>query len=151
MKTSELLQEKAKGTPPEWAAKEQAEFRKFCAQFGFHLTTIKPENSNLQGDMNVGGTFKDKDDNELMGKEHRLAALKKGLAKYLLDKAKEGRFVKIFTKNYWRHDPRYIHPEDTLRSAEQAVNSAVYFKPKDRWSNVADHLSIYWAISEPKK
>lgn len=149
MKTSELLQEKIKGTPPEWAAKEQADFRKFCAEFGFQLTTIKPEKSNIDGDMNVGGVLKDKDNNELMGKEHRLEALKKGLAQYLLGKAKEGRFVKIFTKNYWHFDPRYIHPEDNLRAAQAAVEASVYFK-QDRYSD-KKHLAIYWAVSEPKK
>lgn len=147
MKTQELLEKKF--TAPEWAAREQEEFRKFISQFGFRLTTLKPQKSNLIGDINVGGALKDKDDNEFLDKDLRLQALKKGLARYLLDKAKEGRFVKIFYNNYWRHDPRYIHPEDDVRAAEHAVDNAVRFQT-DRYDSNKKYLNIYWSISEPK-
>ncbi len=149
MKTNELLQEKAKGLAPDWAIKEQADFRKFVADFGFQLTTLKPEKSNLEGFYNFGGDLKDKDNNELLDKDRRLEALKKGLARYLLDRATGDRSIKLFTKNYWRHDPRYIHPEDNIRAAERAVENTVRFQT-DRYDSRKKYLQIYWATSEPK-
>lgn len=149
MKTNELLQEKVKGPAPDWAVKEQADFRRFVADFGFQLTTLKPEKSQLEGFYNFGGDLKDKDNNDLLDKNLRLEALKKGLARYLLDKAKGDRSIKLFTKNYWRHDPWYIHPEDTIRDAERAVENTVSFQTA-RYDSRKKYLAIHWATSEPK-
>lgn len=157
MLTNELLQEKAKGTPPEWAAKEQAELRALVQDFGFQLLTLKPEkDQTMRGttDMTVGGELKDKQkgDETSLPTEVRLAALRKGIAAHLLKKAKQERTLKVFTKSWWRHTPLYIHPEDDMRRAEYAVGEVV--KPiYDRWDNERKnpHVYIWYSISEPKK
>lgn len=136
--------------PPEWAAAEQAEFNQFVKQFGFQLTTRLPDKGNLDGDAAIGGKLKDLDKDELLGKEHRLQALKKALAGYLLKKAKEDRMVKIFKATWWNTSLRYIHAEDDIRAAERAVNDVVYYQT-DRYDHDGrKKLAIHWAISPPK-
>ncbi len=149
MKTYEILTKKTKDKLPEWAMKEQADFCNFVFDFGFTLMTAKPKKSNIDTDMIIGGGLKDQDDNELLDKEHRLMDLKKGLAQYLLNKAKQGRVVKIFKYGYWQLHPQYIHPEDNIRAAEYAVNNTVYFTPA-HLNPEKTPLSIRWSISEPK-
>ena len=103
--------------------------------------------------MTVGGELKDKQKGSEthLPPEIRLAALRKGVAAFLLKKAKEERTVKVFTKSWWKHIPHYIHPEDDMRRAEHAVGEVV--KPiYDRWDNERKNprVFVWYAISEPK-
>lgn len=151
------LQEKVKGKPPEWAAGEQAALRELVHNFGFQLLTLKPERSDTMkgtNDMYIGGELKDKQkDNETgLPFRIRLTGLHQALAAHLLKKAKEDRYVKVFTKSWWRHDPHYIFPEDTLRAAINAVSATVV--PTFEWDDYdksRPELFVWYSISEPRK
>jgi hypothetical protein len=146
MKASELFEKKL--AIPDWAMEEQADFRAFVKEFGFQLNTRLPV-FQLPDQWMLGGEIKDKDTNDLLSPEHRFKAFKKGLAAYLVKKAKNWpRYVKIAHSGTLA--PYYINP-DNPRNAEDDINYVVSAKTNYHGELLKPiRFSVTWSISEPK-